>query len=94
MLRFFGTLSYVLAGFLALIGAAAFLAMVFGLKDDAMAAVPAFMVAQPWASIFPFTPGNTTGGFYANIAGLGVMLAINPLILFGLGRWLRKRAKG
>ncbi len=92
MMRLLGAVSYVIAAILALAGIAAFGLMVFGLKEDAMAAAPAFFVAQPWAGILPLTAGDTSMAVVGNVALLGAMLAINPLLFFGLGRWFRGRS--
>jgi hypothetical protein len=89
-MRLLGTCLIVCSALLAALGVAALVILVLGVNEDALAAAPAFMVAQPWATwLGPAldVAGDSVSLRTVMVAGL---LAINPALLFVIGHLLRR----
>ena len=90
-MRALGTFLLICSVVLALLGIGAFVFLVLGLKEDALAAAPAFLVSEPWSSLLMPETEDGKNTLVLKTALMAVFLSINPLILFLLGRWLRRR---
>lgn len=87
-MRVLGLLFYIAAGIMASVGAFAFAVLVFGVRQDALAAAPAILVAWPWSTFL--IDSDNPQMMIVNIILLAVMLAVNPLLLYLIGRRLRR----
>ncbi len=90
-MRVLGTCLLVCSAVLAALGVGALVILILGINEDALAAAPAFMVAQPWATWLGPALGLAGNSVALRTLMVAALLAINPALLLLIGRWLRRR---
>lgn len=90
-MRVLGTCLLVCSAVLAALGVGALVILILGINEDALAAAPAFMVAQPWATWLGPALGIAGNSVALRTLMVAALLAINPALLLLIGRWLRRR---